>query len=238
MRCVVTVVAQIPFCKLLQSLLEHLFVACLWLSLSCRDVVGIGEGDITMTRHYSQFLFGISGWDTSQECQPRYAIVSGVLVYQRKKYRATHDLSSSLHYLCFLSTTSRDATHPVLTMSSMYVNSWAKSLLLAPWYMCWWAKTKFYFHMNVMKATFNVPCKVGESWKIVLALLLNHILNFQSSHLRMIVIHNFKIVICKERSLNPVTRIWCKNTAFLILAFLILNHKLSEFMKLTEIVIV
>jgi hypothetical protein len=49
----------------------------------------------------------------------------------------------------------------------------------------------------------------------------------------MIVIHNFKIVICKESSLNPVTRIRCKITAFLIL-----NHKLSELMKLTEIVIV
>ncbi len=58
MRCVVTVVAQIPFHKLLQSLLQYLFVACLWLSLSCRDVVGIGEGHITITRHFHNFSFG------------------------------------------------------------------------------------------------------------------------------------------------------------------------------------
>jgi hypothetical protein len=61
--------------------------------------------------------------------------------------------------------------------------------------------------MNVMKATFSVLCKVGESGKIVLALLLNHILNLESSHFKMTMIHNFKVVMCKESSLNPTARL-------------------------------
>jgi hypothetical protein len=87
--------------------------------------------------------------------------------------------------------------------------------------------------MNVMKATCRVPCKVGESGKIVHALFSNHILNLQSSHFKMTMIHNFKVVMCEESNLNPVTRLWRKITTSLIL-----NHKLLEFMKLTEIVVV
>jgi hypothetical protein len=84
-----------------------------------------------------------------------------------------------------------------------------------------------------MKATFNVPCKVGESQKIVLALHLNHTWNLQSSHFKMTMIHNFKLVMCEKNSLNPVTRLWHKITSPLIL-----NHKLLEFMKVTEIVVI
>jgi hypothetical protein len=87
--------------------------------------------------------------------------------------------------------------------------------------------------MNVMKANFSVLCKVGESGKIVLALLLNHILNLQSSHLKMTMIHNFKIVMCEKSSLIPTTRLWCKITTSPIL-----NHELLEYMKLTEIIVV
>jgi hypothetical protein len=84
-----------------------------------------------------------------------------------------------------------------------------------------------------MKATFSVLCKVGENGKIVFALLLNHILNLQSSHFNMTMIHNFKIVMCEESSLNPTTRLWGKITTSPIL-----NHKLLEYMKLTKIIVV
>jgi hypothetical protein len=87
--------------------------------------------------------------------------------------------------------------------------------------------------MNVMKATFSVPCKVGESGKIVPALLLSHILNFYSSHFSMIMIHNFKVIMCEDSSLNPMTMFWRKITASPIF-----NHKLLEYMKLIEIVVV
>ncbi len=113
----------------------------------------------------------------------------------------------------------------MIVLDVVYPQFWDRNIIEA--------KTNFYFHMNVMKATFRVLCKVGESGKIVLALLLNHILNLQSSHFKMTMIHNFKVVMCKESSLNPTTRLWHK-----IITSPILHHKLLEYMKLIEIVVV
>ncbi len=50
-----TIVVQIPLCKLLQSC----FNICSWLvlqvSLNYREVVGMGEGDILIARHFHGF---------------------------------------------------------------------------------------------------------------------------------------------------------------------------------------
>jgi hypothetical protein len=93
------------------------------------------------------------------------------------------------------------------------------------------AKSNYYFHLNVLKATFCVPCKVGQTRKIVLALLSSHNLDLQCSHFKMTMIHNFEIVMCdSESNLNPMIQLWCKITISPTL-----NNKLLEYMKLAEI---
>ncbi len=87
--------------------------------------------------------------------------------------------------------------------------------------------------MNVLKATFCLPSKLGERGRIVPRLLLVHNLDLQSSHFKVTMMHNFKVVLWEENSLNLVTRLWHKVTANPIL-----NHKLLEFMKLAKIVVV
>ncbi len=50
-----TIVAQIPLCKLLQSCFNICSWLILQLSLSYREVVGMGEGDILIARHFHGF---------------------------------------------------------------------------------------------------------------------------------------------------------------------------------------
>jgi hypothetical protein len=45
--------------------------------------------------------------------------------------------------------------------------------------------------------------------------------------------HNFDPVLHEENDLNPLTRMWCK-----VFGSTLLNHKLLEFIKLTEIIVV
>jgi hypothetical protein len=91
----------------------------------------------------------------------------------------------------------------------------------------------FYSHVNVLKAIFCVLGKLGESGRVVPRLLLVHDLHLESSHFKVTMTHNFKVILWEENSLNLVTKLWHK-----INKNPILNHKLSEFMKLTKIVVV
>jgi len=47
----------------------------------------------------------------------------------------------------------------------------------------------------------------------------------------MTVVHNYEAIIFKDNELNLVIRLWHK-----VSSFSILNHKLSEFIKLVKIV--
>jgi hypothetical protein len=88
--------------------------------------------------------------------------------------------------------------------------------------------------VNVLKATFHVPSKVGQNGKTILALLSSHNLDLQCSLLKMTTIHNFEVVMHDfENNLNPMTQLGCKITASPTL-----NWKLSKYMKLIEITIV
>jgi len=93
--------------------------------------------------------------------------------------------------------------------------------------------SSFYSHLNVFKATFCVPCVIGQHGKTILTLLLVHNLDLQCSHFKMTMIHNFKVVMHDQKNrLNLVIRLWRKFTAFPIF-----NHKLSKYMKLIDIVV-
>jgi hypothetical protein len=74
---------------------------------------------------------------------------------------------------------------------------------------------------------------VGESEKVVLALLSAHALDLHVSFFKMIMGHNFDPVLCEENDFNLFTRMWCK-----VSGSPFLNHKLSKFIKLAEITIV
>jgi hypothetical protein len=86
--------------------------------------------------------------------------------------------------------------------------------------------------MNVLKATFCVLGKLGASERVVPRLLLAHDLDLESSHFKVTMMHNSKVILWEESSLNLVTRLWHK-----INTNPIFNHKLSEFMKLAKIVV-
>jgi hypothetical protein len=79
----------------------------------------------------------------------------------------------------------------------------------------------------VLKATFYVPRKVGDADKMVFALLSIHTLDLQNLFFKMTMCHNSKIVLCEENNFNPFTKLWHK-----VFGFLVLNHKLSKFIKL------
>ncbi len=87
--------------------------------------------------------------------------------------------------------------------------------------------------MNVLKATFCVLGKLGENGRVVPSLLSTHNLDLQLTHFKVTMMHNSKVVLWEESSLNLMTRLWHK-----IIANPILNHKFLEFMKLAKIVVV
>lgn len=87
--------------------------------------------------------------------------------------------------------------------------------------------------MNVLKATFCLLRKLGESGRVVLALFLIHNLDLRSSHFKVTMMHNFEAILWEENNLNLITKLWHKITINPIL-----NHKLSKFMKLVEIEVV
>lgn len=117
--------------------------------------------------------------------------------------------------------------HEMMTaLGIVYPQFWASSNLKA--------KASFYSHLNVLKAIFCVPRRIGLSANIIFALLDTHTLDLQPSHFKMTMIHNSKVVMCdQENNLNPSTQLRCKVTTFPIL-----NQKLSEYMKLAEIAVI
>lgn len=92
----------------------------------------------------------------------------------------------------------------------------------------------FYFHFNVLNATFYVPCTVGQCGKTIITLLSFHNLDLQCSHFKTTMIHNSEVVMCDfESNLNLLTQLWHKVTTSPTL-----NHKLSKYMKFAKIVVI
>lgn len=89
----------------------------------------------------------------------------------------------------------------------------------------------FHSHLNVLKALFCVFQKVGESRKYVFALFFGQALDLQTFFSKMTMLHQSKAILWEENEFNPLIRIWCK-----IFTSAILNHKISKFIKLVEIV--
>jgi hypothetical protein len=86
----------------------------------------------------------------------------------------------------------------MIALGVIYPQFWATNTIEA--------KNNFYFHLNVLKATFCVPSKVGQNGKTIFALLSFHNLNLQCSHFKMTMIHNSKVVMRDSKNnLNPMT---------------------------------
>jgi hypothetical protein len=49
----------------------------------------------------------------------------------------------------------------------------------------------------------------------------------------MTMLHNFEASLCEKNQFNPLTRLWCK-----ISTFVVFNFNLSEDIKLVEIIVV
>jgi hypothetical protein len=74
---------------------------------------------------------------------------------------------------------------------------------------------------------------VGESRKVILALLSAHAMDLHVYFFKMIMGHNSDPILREENDLNPFIRMWCK-----VSGSPFLKHKLSEFIKLAEITII
>jgi len=85
----------------------------------------------------------------------------------------------------------------------------------------------------VLKATFCAPCTMGESGRVVPTLFLVHALDLHVSFFKMTMGHNSNPILHEESDFNPLTKMWHK-----VSRFPLLNHKLSEFIKHSEIAIV
>jgi hypothetical protein len=66
--------------------------------------------------------------------------------------------------------------------------------------------------------------KGGDSHKVVLTLFYTHNLDLQICFSKMMMVHKFEVVLHKENESNPITRLWCK-----ISTFVVFNHKLFEY---------
>lgn len=85
----------------------------------------------------------------------------------------------------------------------------------------------------MLKATFCAPCTMDESRKMILALLLVHAMDLQVSFFKMTMGHNFDPILYEESDFSPLTKMWHK-----VFRSPLINHKLSEFIKLVKIVVV
>jgi hypothetical protein len=66
--------------------------------------------------------------------------------------------------------------------------------------------------------------KGGDSRKVALTLFSTHKLDLQIYFSKMMMVHKFEAVLHKGNELNPITRLWCK-----ISTFVVFNHKLLEY---------
>jgi hypothetical protein len=60
--------------------------------------------------------------------------------------------------------------------------------------------------MDVLKATFCAPCKVGEFGQIVHALLSGQTFMRYNSFFKMTMLHNSEATLCEEDEFNPFIR--------------------------------
>jgi hypothetical protein len=91
----------------------------------------------------------------------------------------------------------------------------------------------FFFHLSMLKAAICNLRKIGGLDQNVPPLLSTHMLDLQSTHFKMTMLHNFEIVLREENKLNPLTRFWRK-----ISTFVILNLNFLEYIKLAKIIVV
>jgi hypothetical protein len=91
----------------------------------------------------------------------------------------------------------------------------------------------FFSHLSMLKMAFRNPHKIGGLDQNVSPLLSAHMLDLQSSHFKMTMLHNFETTLHKKNQLNPLTRLWCK-----ISTFVVFNFNLSEYIKLAKIIVV
>ncbi len=100
---------------------------------------------------------------------------------------------------------------------------------------CWFDNCgrNYFSHLSTLKTTFCNPRKIGGLDQDVLPLLLTHMLDLHSSHFKMTMLHNYKVTLCEKNQLNPLMRLWCK-----ISTFVVLNLNLSKYIKLIEITVV
>jgi hypothetical protein len=85
----------------------------------------------------------------------------------------------------------------------------------------------------MLKATFCNHHKIGGLDQNIPPLLSTHMLDLQSSHFKMTMLHNFEGILHEENQLNPLTRLWRK-----ISTFAIFDLNFLEYIKLAEITIV
>ncbi len=85
----------------------------------------------------------------------------------------------------------------------------------------------------MLKVTFCAPCMMGESGKVVPTLFSTHALDLHVYFFKMTTGHNSNLVFHEESDFNSLTKMWQK-----VSRSPLLNHKLSKFIKLAEIIVV
>jgi hypothetical protein len=88
----------------------------------------------------------------------------------------------------------------------------------------------FFPHLNMLKMAFCNLHKISGLDQDVPPFLSTHMLDLQSIHFKMSMLHNFKVALHKNNQFNPITRLWCK-----ISTFVVFNLNLSEYIKQTEV---
>jgi hypothetical protein len=77
------------------------------------------------------------------------------------------------------------------------------------------------------------PCKVSGLDHDVLPFLSAHMLDLQSNHFKMTMLHNYEAILHEKNQFNPLMRLWHK-----ISTSGVFNLNLSKYIKLVEITIV
>jgi hypothetical protein len=98
------------------------------------------------------------------------------------------------------------------TLGVVYPQYWDVDLIIV--------EENFFSHLSTLKVAFCNPCKISGLDQDVLPFLLAHMLDLQSNHFKMTMLHNYEATLCKENKLNPLTRLWRKISTFDVLNFL------------------
>jgi hypothetical protein len=75
----------------------------------------------------------------------------------------------------------------------------------------------------MLKVVFCNPHKIGGLDQDVSPLLSTHMLDLQSSHFKMTMLHNFETTLHEENQLNPHTKLWHKISTYVVFNFNLLE---------------